>query len=94
MNVATHLPVRVAMPLLHEGVPMGVILMRRTEVLPFSDKEIAQVKIFVDQAARAFENGQLFREIDARNHDLAELLAQQTATSEILRVIASSPTDL
>ena len=83
-----------AMPLLHEGVPMGVILMRRTEVLPFSDKEIAQVKIFVDQAARAFENGQLFREIDARNHDLAESLAQQTATSEILRVIASSPTDL
>ena len=83
-----------AMPLLHEGVPMGVILMRRTEVLPFSDKEIALVKIFVDQAARAFENGQLFREIDARNHDLAELLAQQTATSEILRVIASSPTDL
>ena len=83
-----------AMPLLHEGVPMGVILMRRTEVLPFSDKEIAQVKIFVDQAARAFENGQLFREIDARNHDLAESLAQQTATSEIFRVIASSPTDL
>ena len=83
-----------AMPLLHEGVPMGVILMRRTEVLPFSDKEIALVKIFVDQAARAFENGQLFREIDARNHDLAELLAQQTAMSEILRVIASSPTDL
>ena len=83
-----------AMPLLHEGVPMGVILMRRTEVLPFSDKEIAQVKIFVDQAARAFENGQLFREIDARNHDLAESLAQQTATSEILRVMASSPTDL
>ena len=83
-----------AMPLLHEGVPMGVILMRRTEVLPFSDKEIALVEIFVDQAARAFENGQLFREIDARNHDLAESLAQQTATSEILRVIASSPTDL
>jgi signal transduction histidine kinase len=83
-----------AMPLLHEGVPMGVILMRRTEVLPFSDKEIALVKIFVNQAARAFENGQLFREIDARNHDLAEALAQQTATAEILRVIASSPTDL
>jgi signal transduction histidine kinase len=82
------------MPLFHEAVPMGVILMRRTEVLPFSDKEIALVKIFVDQAARAFENGQLFREIDARNHDLAESLAQQAATSEILRVIASSPTDL
>jgi signal transduction histidine kinase len=83
-----------AMPLLHEGLPMGVILMRRTEVRPFSDKEIALVKTFVDQAAMAFENGQLFREIDARNHDLAESLAQQTATSEILRVIASPPTDL
>jgi signal transduction histidine kinase len=83
-----------AMPLFHEAVPMGVILIRRTEVRPFSDKEIALIKTFVDQAARAFENGQLFREIDARNHDLAESLAQQTATSEILRVIASSPTDL
>ena len=73
---------------------MGVILMRRTAVRPFSDKEIALVKTFVDQAAMAFENGQLFRETEARNHDLAESLAQQTATSEILRVIASSPTDL
>jgi len=93
-GVAHGVRTSLAMPLLHEGVPMGVILMRRTEVLPFSDKEIALVKIFVDQAARAFENGQLFREIDARNHDLAESLAQQTATSEILRVMASSPTDL
>jgi signal transduction histidine kinase len=93
-GVAHGVRTSLAMPLLHEGVPMGVILMRRTEVLPFSDKEIALVKIFVDQAARAFENGQLFREIDSRNHDLAESLAQQTATSEILRVMASSPTDL
>ena len=83
-----------AVPLLREGVPMGVILMRRTEVRPFSDKEIALVKTFVDQAMMAFENGQLFLETEARNHDLAESLAQQTATSEILRVIASSPTDL
>ena len=83
-----------AMPLLSEGVPMGVILMRRTEVQPFSDKEIALVKTFVDQAAMAFENGLMFRETEARNHDLAESLAQQAATSEILRVIASSPTDL
>ena len=83
-----------AMPLLRKGVPMGVILMRRTEVRPFSEQEIAWLKTFVDQAAIAFEHGQLFREIDARNHDLAEALAQQTATSEILRVIASSPTDL
>jgi signal transduction histidine kinase len=83
-----------AMPLFSEGVPMGVILMRRTEVQPFSDKEIALVKTFVDQAAMAFENGLTFRETEARNHDLAESLAQQAATSEILRVIASSPTDL
>ena len=83
-----------AMPLLSEGVPMGVILMRRTEVQPFSDKEIALVKTFVDQAAMAFENGLTFRETEAKNHDLAQSLAQQAATSEILRVIASSPTDL
>ena len=83
-----------AMPLLSEGVPIGVILMRRTEVRPFSDKEIALVKTFVDQAVMAIENGQLFRETEARNHDLVESLTQQAATSEILRVIASSPTDL
>jgi signal transduction histidine kinase len=93
-GIANGVRTSLAMPLLREGVPIGVILMRRTEVRPFSDKEIALIKTFGDQAMMAFENGQLFRETEARNHDLAESLAQQTATSEILRVIASSPTDL
>ena len=93
-GIADGVRTSLAMPLLSEGGPMGVILMRRTEVQPFSNKEIARVKTFVDQAAMAFENGLTFRETEARNHDLAESLAQQTATSEILRAIASSPTDL
>ncbi|MBI4611443.1 MAG: GAF domain-containing protein [Candidatus Rokubacteria bacterium] len=84
----------VATPLLINGVAVGAILIRRTTVRPFTAKQIALLKTFADQAAIAIENARLSQELQARNRDLTEALEQQTATSEILRVISSSSTEL
>ena len=79
---------------MREDVPIGTVLIRRTEVRPFTEKQIALLKTFADQAVIAIENVRLFKELQQRNRDLTEALEQQTATSEILRVISSSPTDV
>jgi two-component system, NtrC family, sensor kinase len=81
-------------PLLSEGKPLGSLAVLRAEVRPFTDAEVALLETFASQAVIAIENVRLFRELEARNRDLTEALDQQTATSEILRVISSSPTDL
>ena len=83
-----------ATPLLREGVSIGAILIRRTEVRPFTDKQVALLKTFADQAVIAIENVRLFQELQQRNRDLTAALEQQTATSNVLRVIAGSPTEL
>src|SRR5262249_7312037 len=81
-------------PLLREGTAIGTIMIRRMEVRPFSEKQIKLLETFADQAVIAIENVRLFKELEDRNRQLTESLEQQTATSEILRVIASSPTDV
>src|SRR4029450_5592553 len=84
----------VATPLLREGKALAAIVRVRTEVKPFSDKQLQLLKIFADQAVIAIENVRLFTELEARNRELTEALEQQTATSNILRVISESPTNV
>src|SRR5262249_38510722 len=91
----------VAVPMLRDGPPIGAIAVGRFEVRPFSDAQITLLKTFADQAIIAIENVRLFKELEEKNKALTtahaqvtESLDQHTATSEILSVISSSPTEL
>ena len=81
-------------PLLRERIPIGIIVLMRRTVQRFSDRQIDLATTFADQAVIAIENVRLFEDVQKRTVELSQALDQQTATSEVLQVISSSPGEL
>lgn len=81
-------------PLMREGNPIGVLILARQKVQPFTEKQIDLIQTFADQAVIAIENARLFEEVQARTAELSESLQQQTATADVLKAISRSTFDL
>jgi two-component system, NtrC family, sensor kinase len=83
-----------AVPLIRASTATGVIVIRRTEVRPFSERQIELVNTFADQAVIAIENTRLFEQVQARNYELRVAAEQQTARSKLLKIIGRSTLNL
>jgi GAF domain-containing protein len=80
--------------MVRDGKPVGAISVAKAEAVPFTERQIQLLTTFADQAVIAIENVRLFDDVQKRTHELTEALEQQTATSEVLQVISSSPGEL